>query len=70
MYNELYHHGVLGMKWYNHKTKVVNRAIDMHETARKNNKNSYDNMTRNAKSRYGNKPKRLNKREVIAYVAI
>ena len=33
--NELYHYGVIGMKWHNHKTKVANRAIDMRETLQK-----------------------------------
>lgn len=59
--NELYHHGVIGMKWHNHKTKAANRAIDMRETLQKNNKNAYDNMTRDAKSRYANNTKKLNK---------
>lgn len=56
--SELYHHGILGMKW---GVKRANRTISRANMSRKNNKNTYDQMNKESIETYGDNKKKLKK---------
>lgn len=66
MNNELYHHGVKGMRWGVRKAErkatrrdiKINRSINTIEKVKQRNQKTYDTAVKGAERRFGNNPKK------------
>ena len=50
--DELYHYGVLGMKWGKRRSRRIETAIGRTRTLKKNNLNTYNQLNKEAKNKY------------------